>query len=242
MSQLKVRSSFAYHSIKPDLLTTFALGIRDGIFNNPTIYNTPPMTIIVYQVLIDNYTNARAAYKQGGLAQKGDYELAKQALMAALDQLAVYVNGIASGNPALITEAGFVPTKGNKTQVVAPLQPLLPTLTRGLPGELYADCAPADGVDGWGGLLVANNPIPEGMGINELGQIVAFSNVSTAGHTPGPTPGPGSIQFIQDLNKARRKKFTGLAIGTTYYFYMWAMNAGGVSPLSVVVSRKVVEG
>lgn len=239
MSQLKVRSSFAYHSIKPDLLTNFAVGVRDGIFNNPTIYNMPPMTIIIFQGLIDAYTNARAAYKQGGLAQKGDYELAKNALMAALDQLAVYVNGIALGNPALITEAGFVPTKGNISPIAKPNQPQFVTLTRGLPGELYADCEPAAGVDSTGGILIANEPIPEGMGINELGQIVV---VESASPSPGPSPAPGSVRYIQDLNKARRKKFTGLQIGVTYYLYMWAMNAGGVSPLSVGVSKKVVEG
>ncbi len=241
MSQLKVRSSFAYHSIKPDLLTSFAIGVRDGIFNNPTIYNTPPITIIIFQGLIDAYTNARAAYKQGGLAQKGDYELAQTALMNALDQLAGYVTGVAQGNPALITEGGFVPTKGNKTQVVAPLQPTGVTLTRGLPGELYADCDAATGVDSTGGILIAESELPEGMGINELGQIVV-TDMGPSGPGSGPTPGPGSIRFIQDLNKNRRKKFTGLQIGTTYYLYMWAMNAGGVSPLSVGVSKKVVEG
>jgi len=241
MSQLKVRSSFAYHTIKPDLLTNFAIGVRDGIFNNPTIYNTPPMTIIIFQGLIDGYTNARAAYKQGGLAQKGDYELAKKALIDALDQLAVYVSGVAQGNAALITEAGFVPTKGNLTPITKPNQPTGVTLTRGLPGELYADCDAATGVDSTGGILIAESELPEGMGINELGQIVV-TDMGSSGPSSGPTPGPGSIRFIQDLNKNRRKKFTGLQIGTTYYLYMWAMNAGGVSPLSVGVSKKVVEG
>jgi hypothetical protein len=155
--------------------------------------------------------------------------------MAALDQLAVYVNGIALGNPALITEAGFVPTKGNISPIAKPNQPQFVTLTRGLPGELYADCEPAAGVDSTGGILIANEPIPEGMGINELGQIVV---VESASPSPGPSPAPGSVRYIQDLNKARRKKFTGLQIGVTYYLYMWAMNAGGVSPLSVGGEQK----
>lgn len=243
MSQLKVRSSFAYRRIKPDLLTNFAVGVRDGIFNNPTIYTMPPISIATLQGLIDAYTNARAAYKQGGLAQKGDYELAKKALTDALDQLALYVNGVALGNAALITEAGFVPTKGNLTPITKPNQPTGVTLTRGLPGELYADCDAAAGVDSTGAILIADVELPEGMGINELGQIVVTDmGSSDPGSGSGPTPGPGSIRIIQDLNKARRKKFTGLQIGTTYYLYMWAMNAGGVSPLSAVVSKKVVEG
>lgn len=242
MSQLKVRSSFAYRRIKPDLLTNFAVGVRDGIFNNPTIYTMPPISIATLQGLIDAYTNARAAYKQGGLAQKGDYELAKKALTDALDQLALYVNGVALGNAALITEAGFVPTKGNLTPITKPNQPTGVTLTRGLPGELYADCEATTGVDSYGGLLIANEPIPEGMGINELGQIVIVEDAPDPNPNPTPVPTPGSVRYIQDLNKNRRKKFTGLQIGTTYYLYMWAMNAGGVSPLSAVVSKKVVEG
>lgn len=242
MAQLKIRSSFAYHSINPDLLINFAVGVRDGIYNNPTIYNTPPMTIAAFQALLDNYINARVAYKLGGIAQKGDYELAKEALLNALDLTANYVNGIALGNPALITEAGYTPTKGNITRVNKPERPTGATLTRGLPGELYGDCDAAAGVISWGGLLIANNPIPDGMGINGLGQIVVTGSPSS-GITPfAPTPGPGSIQFIQDLNKIRRKKFTGLQAGVTYYFYMWAMNAGGVSPLSNAVSIKVLEG
>lgn len=241
MSQLKVRSSFAYHSIKPDLLTNFATGIRDGIYNNPALYTTPPMLITAFQAFIDTYTNARAAYKQGGLAQKGDYELAKAALMTALDQFAVYVNSVALGNPALITEAGFIPTKGNLTPIAPPTQPQGVTITRGLPGELYADCTASSVVDSWGGILVANNALPPGVGINEQGQIVYTDNNNPM---PGPMPGPtpGSVVFIMDFTKARRKKFTGLVIGTTYYYYMWAMNAGGVSPLSEGVSKKVVEG
>jgi len=49
------------------------------------------------------------------------------------------------------------------------------------------------------------------------------------------------VKFILDFNKSRKKTFSGLQIGTTYYLYYWAMNAAGVSPMSDVVSKKMVE-
>ena len=241
MANYKIRCRLNYHILKIDEIDLFSVIIRNGIYNNPLIFLTPPILQAAFQLLIDDFITKRAAYKAGGSAQKGPYNEAKIALMAALDSLSAYVDTVALGNANTITLAGFVPTKGSSTPINPPTQPQGATLSRGLPGELYADCTPSAGVDGWGGLLVANNPIPDGMGINELGQIVVLSDLpSMPISAPGPTP--LSIQFIQDLNKARRKKFTGLSIGTTYYFYMWAMNAGGVSPLSVVVSKKVVEG
>ena len=51
----------------------------------------------------------------------------------------------------------------------------------------------------------------------------------------------GGIGAILDLTKGRKKKFSNLQVGVTYYVYFWAMNAGGVSPLSDAVSKRVVE-
>lgn len=57
------------------------------------------------------------------------------------------------------------------------------------------------------------------------------------------TPGSAAsgVKYILDLNKGRKKNFTNMQIGTTYYLYYWAMNAAGVSPMSDVVSKKMVK-
>jgi len=186
----------------------------------------------------DNYKNR--------IGSKGDYLLAKAALMDALNTLADYVNGVALGNPDIIILAGYEPTKGSASDVPAPLQAQGVTITRGTPGTLTTDCTPVAYADSYGVILVADNPLPDNVTMNGLGQMQV---VDEGGIIPPPAiadPAAGAaipqIKVLVDLNKNRRKTFINLQIGTTYYVYYWSMNAGGVSPLSEVVSKKVLEG
>ena len=76
--------------------------------------------------------------------------------------------------------------------------------------------------------------------VNSKVQIVEMDNNMPGGG--GASPSAGTLRFIIDLNKARKKTFSSLQIGTTYYVYYWAVNAAGVSILSEPASKKVLEG
>jgi hypothetical protein len=156
------------------------------------------------------------------------------------------VNSVALNNPDTIILGGYLPTKGVTNNVPAPLQAQNVTITRGTPGTLETDCDPVLNAESYGVIVVADNPLPPNIIMNGMGQIeVSDDDMGGGGAAlPAAGPGPGTIviKALIDLNKNRKKTFINLQIGTTYYVYYWSMNAGGVSQLSVVVSKKVLEG
>jgi hypothetical protein len=232
----KIHVSLGYHRSSPDTFDTFAVGVRDGIFGNPTQFATPPVTSTAFQALIDDYINKRAAYKQGGLAQKGPYQAARTALMAAVDTLSEYVDDLADGNENIILLSGFVPTKATDTEPAVPAAPHVVTLTRGPSRELMAECNKVPGADFYGCILIQGIPMPPFITMNGMGQITA---VAIQEDNPNPDeykPINGSIVVAIDLNKNRQKHFVGLVKGVDYYVYFYAGNATGISAFSEVES------
>ncbi len=235
---VKIRCKLSYHSLRTNPIKVFAVGVRDGVFNNNPPFITPPTTQIALQLLIDNYSDAYDAFKLH-TASMSEVDETRDLLMAGLDVLREYVDTEANGNATIIALGGFVPTKGSSNNVAAPLQPTGVTLVRGIQGELVAECAAITDADSYGAVL-ATKLLPVWFVINGFGQIVIEQ-----GNTPSPIPPsgptPGNTGGILDLTKGRKKKFSNLQVGVTYYVYFWAMNAGGVSPLSDAVSKKVIE-
>ena len=234
MAIYKIRCKLSYHNLKNDLIDVFAVGVRDGIYNNVSVFMTPPLPQPDFQGLIDTYINTHGAYKQGGLAQKGPFLAAKTALMEGLDQTAEYVNTVAKNDANIITLAGYVPTKGNSSSVNPPPQPTGITVKRGISGELLAECPKIATVLFYGAFLIADSPLPDNIMINGEGQLVVDENAPTPipPSGPSPAPGPSTMYFAIDFNKSRKKKFTALTKGRMYYIYFYAGNAGGISPLS----------
>jgi hypothetical protein len=229
--------SRSYRRMAADKLDLFAEEIRQGMSSNPTVFVTPPFTDAQYETGIDNYITARATYKTGGSAQKPAFITAKTALIGMLDVTADYVDEIADGDAGIIQLARFIPTKVTNTDVPAPVKAENVKMTRGETTELYVECDKVAGAESYGCMLVAHNPLPEGAAFNAAGQFIIYQDATIPPSPPPPTPVAGaSIAFIFDVTKGRKKKFMGLQKGTTYYAYMYALNANGVSPLSDVRS------
>lgn len=235
---VKIRCKLNYHELRTTKIKVFAIGVRDGVFGNNPPFAAPPVTQAALQLLIDDYAAKYDAYTLH-TASISEVDDARDLLMAELDLIRPYIDTVANGNATIISLAGYEPTKGNSSTVIKPIQPIGVTLERGIQDELAAECAAIPGADSYGAVLVAE-PLPEWFVINGFGQVVMQQ-----GNTPAPippaAPTPGSIGAILDLTKGRKKKFSNLQVGVTYYVYFWAMNAGGVSPISVGVSKKVIE-
>lgn len=241
MANFKIRCKLTYHQMKIALFQLFIAAVRNGIYNNVIVFAAPPIMQAAFDALILDFNTKYDNYKNR-IGSKGDYLTAKSALMAALDTLADYVNGVALGNPDIIILAGYIPTKGSSNNVPAPLQAQNVTITRGAPGTLITDCDPVANAESYGVILIAGDPLPPNVTMNGLGQLQMLDdNMPGTGGTATPAAGL-LIKVLIDLNKNRKKTFINLEIGTTYYVYYWSMNAGGVSPLSEVVSKKVLEG
>lgn len=227
----KSRSSFAYHRMRLDLIDVFAIGVRDGIYNNPTAFSSPPLVPAVFQGLIDAYVSTRGAYKMGGKVQKPAFLQAKIDLMRALDATAEYVDGVANGNELIIILAGYTPTKSNQSAVPAPVQPTGVRLTRSNTGILLAECDNQPVADTYLAFLTPHAPIPAGITVSGTGQIIVPSGgLGLQGHMNANAP--SEVEFIMDINKNRKKKFMALIPGVTYFVTFVAINAQGVSPFS----------
>lgn len=224
----KIKCSLSYHTISIDLLDVFAVGVRDGVLGNVILFPMPPVGQPTFQILIDDYINTRGAYKQGGLAQKGNFMTAKDALIAALDQTAEYVDSIASGNENIITEGGFVPTKAVSSDKPVPAQPVNVEMERGATGQLLCECPKVEFAEYYGAVLMAGEPLTPDILISG-GQIVVQDGLTPSGPAAAALTG---LKAIIDMNKSRKKKFTGLQAGTIYYVYFYAANASGVSAFS----------
>lgn len=242
MANFKIRCKLTYHQMKIALFQLFIAAVRNGIYNNVIVFAAPPIMQAAFDALILDFNTKYDNYKNR-IGSKGDYLTAKSALMAALDTLADYVNGVALGNPDIIILAGYEPTKGSSNNVPPPLQAQNVTITRGTPGTLITDCDPVANADSYGVILIAGEPLPDNIIMNGLGQLQIMDDGAGIAASPsGTTAAIPVIKALIDLNKSRRKTFINLEIGVTYYVYYWSMNAGGVSPLSEVVSKKVLEG
>jgi len=235
----KIRCKLTYHRKNNSVLGTFAGGVKTGIFQHNPPFNAPPMDELAFHGLIEDFNDTYSEYEEHR-ASIDEVMGKRNPLMNALDGYSEYVNTVANGDAIIIGLGGFEATKGSLSSKIAPVMPTGVTLERGI-GELIAECDAIAGADSYGAILVANNPLPENIYINGLGQIVVENN----GSDPlPPTPlmaAANGIVFIQDLTKSRKKKFSNLQAGVTYYVYFWAMNTGGVSPLSIAVSMKVLE-
>ena len=222
----------SFHKSKVNDLPIFAIGVRDGIYLNPDPFDAPPITELNFQKLIDTYTNKRGAYENGGSAQKGPYQAARQALLDGLDQMAVYVDLVAKGDENIILLGGYVPSKGNRSETPSPVQPTGVSVKRGeASGILIAECENQSVAISYGCIVTVNQPLPANVVLNANGQLI-FSDTE-----PSPPAGTMAlstalISGLIDFNPGRKKKFKNLIPGLTYYFVFYAANATGVSPFS----------
>ena len=225
-----IRCSVAYHQSKLDELPFFAGGVENGVYNDPVAFPTPPILQTAFLELIQTYANTRSIYKQGGLAQKGPFLAAKNALMEGLDLLAEYVDSIANGDANIITIAGFVPTKGVVSNTPVPVQVEGVKLVRGSVGELTAECNKQAGVISYCCIMTVGQPLPPNIIINDAGQM----QINTQEPIPSEAALAATITSggVIDFNTNRKKTFIGLTPGIIYYFKFFGINASGVGTLS----------
>ena len=232
MSQT-IHCSLSYHNDPIESLPTFASGVRQGIANNPTVFDPkgnvpPPITDNQFDLLISTEQGTYATYKNGGQAQKPAFTVARAALIAGLDKTAEYVDSIANGDANIIILAGYKPTGiaggGLTAKMAAATAPQTVKVTNGVStGELDAECETFHAGHHYGCVVSEGQPLSSGTKLNAQGQLIIDPQQTN--------------RIIIDVNGERKKKFTGLTKGTDYFFYFYVVNSGGVSPLSVVVDK-----
>lgn len=209
-----------YKKASDDQLDTKLLAVVVGLTDHAVDFPAPPFGPTALQALLDTYTLTYNAYKRGGLDQKEEFLQAKTAVLNAMDDTAGYVDTVAKGDAVLIVNAGFEPTKTVFTPQPAPVQPVQLLVTRSQNrGEVTVECPVVAGAEYYG--LVITEGVP-------LSEVTLSSGRFEFGSFNFP--------LIIDVTKPRRKMLKDMKVGVTYYFYMFAGNAAGVSTLSDGVS------
>ena len=167
-------------------------------------------------------------------AQKKAKDLARKAYEKVLRpfiQKWIYRNELM--DDSAVEQCGLKPRDSSHTPATKPAQPVV-KVRRGETTELISSCNGMVGVKSYGCLITEGAPLPDGVIINADGRIVVTD--MGQGDPPAPDEEPQMTGAIADLNSKRIKKFTGLTPGKTYYFYYYAVNAAGVSQLSLPAS------
>jgi hypothetical protein len=147
--------------------------------------------------------------------------------MTALDTIAAYVNEVANGNTSIITLAGFE-TTSDIAHAAPQLEKILVITVKvtNVYGQVIIE-TPAikdKGVTGYALILVSGTPL----------NVENFDD-----DTLDITASEGQ-KIIICLSKGKRKVVNGLNSNLTYYGYMYAINATGVSPLSDGIRVKCI--
>ncbi len=217
----------SFHRFVKEGLSGFANSVEDGIFKNATVFDSPPITSSELMHLIADYISAMNMYNANGKNYKTAYLVAKNKLMAGLDKIATYVNDVANGDPSIITLAGFEATAG-VAHTAPQLEKILVVTVKvtNVYGQVIIE-TPAirgKGVTGYALILVSGQPLDvENFAENTL-DIIAHEGQ----------------KIIINLSKGKKKIVNGLDSELTYYGYMYAINATGVSPLSDAVRVKCI--
>jgi len=211
-----------YHKYGTSAIDTFSNEVKNGIFNNPDVFVSPPVSEADVILQQNTFNNTAADYTQYGITKKTAFIEAKTKLINTLDLLAAYVDTVAQGNVSVIALAGFVPTS-DSTQSTEPL-PKIEAFAISLSkssGEILVDIPayPNQVNVNYNCICVEDVPLQTPALFN--GQIVLHAN---------------DPMVRQDFNKSRKKVFAGLTPGKKYYFYVFGSNTAGVSPLSNALS------
>jgi hypothetical protein len=230
--------SVNYHNFGFSKLLDFSGGVKLKIYANDPPFTSPPLTEMQLNTLIENFHLAHTTYKNQGKLFKAEFIAAKNALLAGLDSIAAFIEGLTGVDEEMISLGGYTPTKTTDSEATIPDQTAIPELERGGAGEIFAHVPPVEGAEDYGCFAFANQPMPAAFTFMN-GQIVIRPDNSPT--PPGPQPGPLDPVFIHDVSKSRFKHFQGLKPGVTYYFYFYAVNAAGVSILSAVRSMMATD-
>ncbi len=210
----------SFHRFGASQLDSFSNRVKNGIYTNATTFATPVIVAADFTTVLTAFLTAAADYEQYGITKKTAYLTARLDLMEALDQLATYVNTVANGDVSIIALAGYEPSR-EMSQRSQPL-PKIESFT-----AKRSDNS---------GQIVVNIPALVNYGVVNYGCLCSegepLSNFLMVNGQIKITPTDPLV--YQDLNKTRRKVFSGLTPGTIYYFYVFAVNTVSVSPVSDV--------
>ena len=217
----------SFRKFKKGILSNFANGVIQGIYTNTSIFVSPPLVWAVVKQKNTAYSDALADYNALGKTKKTAYLVAREELIADLNQLALYVNSVADSDASIILTAGFEPTaeSNQKPPLLEKIESVLVTPSKVSGRVTVAIPSLLDkGVSFYGLILVSGPPLTP-------------SNFTNGFFTITASEGQ---KIVMDFNRKRIKVIDGLDSSIEYKGYVFAINSVGVSPLSDAVRVKCI--
>jgi hypothetical protein len=134
--------TFVYYSdANLDQFVEKVLGMMKTNLNFPT----PDPALADIQTALDNFTTACAAKKEGGKKATKARDAAREALIALMRSLAVYVTKESKNNPTVMLSSGYDITSASHTQYELET-PIIKSITNGASGTVLIHAQPQDNV------------------------------------------------------------------------------------------------
>lgn len=209
-----------FHKASVSKLGSLSNEVRNGIYNNPMVFASPPVTAIAFNTARSEFSKAAADNKMYGITCRTAFEIKRNNLMKILDRMAAYVDLVADGGASIIALSGFSPSQGDSMEVTALNKIASFKIEVPVPGQIDV-VIPAinnKGLINYSCICAKGGPL---LSTNIINQQFVFA-------TDSP-----EIRF--DCSRGRRKIFRALTPGVQYYFYVYAANSVSVSPLSDVM-------
>ena len=218
----KSTASVNFRKMTGITLEDFAEGVLAGIFGKILVFLLPPMTILIFQGLITDYSKARLAYESGGTDDLPLYNKTMKALIEGLNLFAPYVDTIALGDIPTIKMAGFKATYDPANAKGGPIVEEGLTLQRPAKGTgiLISECSVYDGGTTFLGFLTERPLTANDITIIDS-KFVDFPIGST-------------LKIKQCPTRQNKKIWTGLTAGVVYYCTYIVINSKGISSFSNV--------
>ena len=213
--------SRSYHQLGFTAISGFAGGVQVGLRSSPKFFDPlkVPVEDAAMGVLIENQMSTYSAYHHGGDFQKPAFEAAQAALIAGIDENAIFVEGVAVGDASIIKASGFNATEVGNTPTPGPEGKPIVTAKRGeYSGDINSECSMYPDSPQYGCIVSVGKPLDVGVIITNDGNLII--------------PASQTNIIMINLTSQRRKSFTGLTPKVDYWFYYFVVNTNGVSALS----------
>jgi hypothetical protein len=209
----KVLISLNFSQTKNADLISRGLTVCSSMGAAPGLFTSPPVPLTTLKQDLDDLTTFTAAAMEGGKKDKAQRDKARKSLEQNLSLLAAYVLKVADGDPAVVTESGFVPAPPRKHSAPQPVdQSTITSIEQGNSGQLLVSVKPVPKANGYDVRLV---PLVNG---------VPAGNWTTVTATVAKTPIP----------------INGLTPGTIYAFQVRALGKLGYTDWSDSSTRMVI--
>ncbi len=140
--QPRIRVLTGYTTVVNSELLTQAIAAHQGFTGNVKLFPTPPVSMTDFETLIDGFSTAIGAAKDGGKQAISLMNEQREAVIDVMLQLAPYAVAASKGVMSVFTSSGFVAASTTRTPPkILSSSPMIRKVNQGISGQLLISIA-----------------------------------------------------------------------------------------------------